>query len=126
MNHGHVTPNPDGSVARCGGPAICSVCALEKIAFDADKKPLAVNGNLGPPAVLPDVEEDENETPHVDQVIGGLQILKKYGEVMLGGMSDWIWASVSPDVTISSQDEADLNKLGWSEDQEYGGWHNFG
>jgi uncharacterized small protein (DUF1192 family) len=28
--HGHVTPNPDGSKVRCGGPAICSVCALEK------------------------------------------------------------------------------------------------
>lgn len=27
--HGHVTPNADGSLARCGGPAICKVCALE-------------------------------------------------------------------------------------------------
>lgn len=27
--HGHVTPNPDGSKARCGGPAICPVCAKE-------------------------------------------------------------------------------------------------
>lgn len=27
--HGHVTPNPDGSKARCGGPAICSACAKE-------------------------------------------------------------------------------------------------
>lgn len=40
MNHGHVTPNPDGSKARCGGPAICAVCAKEaasvvgKDAFD--------------------------------------------------------------------------------------------
>jgi hypothetical protein len=25
--HGHVFPRPDGKVARCGGPAICSVCA---------------------------------------------------------------------------------------------------
>lgn len=29
MSHGHVNPRPDGAVARCGGPAICSVCALE-------------------------------------------------------------------------------------------------
>lgn len=28
-SHGHVTPNPDGSRARCGGPSICSVCARE-------------------------------------------------------------------------------------------------
>lgn len=27
--HGWVTPNPDGAKARCGGPAICSACALE-------------------------------------------------------------------------------------------------
>lgn len=27
--HGHVTPNPNGAKARCGGPTICSVCALE-------------------------------------------------------------------------------------------------
>jgi hypothetical protein len=27
--HGHVTPNPDGSKARCGGPRMCTVCALE-------------------------------------------------------------------------------------------------
>jgi len=29
MNHGHVTPNPDGSKARCGGPPICPICAVE-------------------------------------------------------------------------------------------------
>lgn len=27
--HGHVRPRPDGVKARCGGPAICSECALE-------------------------------------------------------------------------------------------------
>jgi hypothetical protein len=27
--HGWVTPNPDGSKARCGGPALCTQCALE-------------------------------------------------------------------------------------------------
>jgi hypothetical protein len=27
--HGHVRPRPDGVKARCGGPAICHVCALE-------------------------------------------------------------------------------------------------
>lgn len=29
MNHGHVTPNPDGSKARCGGPGICDECSKE-------------------------------------------------------------------------------------------------
>lgn len=29
MGHGHVIPNPDGSKVRCGGRALCSVCALE-------------------------------------------------------------------------------------------------
>lgn len=27
--HGHVIPRPDGVKARCGGPALCSVCAAE-------------------------------------------------------------------------------------------------
>jgi hypothetical protein len=30
--HGHVTPNPDGVKARCGGPALCGVCAKEQAA----------------------------------------------------------------------------------------------
>src|ERR671925_545499 len=29
MGHGHVTPNPDGTKARCGGPALCGQCAQE-------------------------------------------------------------------------------------------------
>lgn len=35
MGHGHVIPNKDGSVARCGGPAICSECAREQAAENA-------------------------------------------------------------------------------------------
>lgn len=38
-NHGHVTPNEDGSKARCGGPSICFVCSKElarKALTDAD------------------------------------------------------------------------------------------
>jgi hypothetical protein len=33
-NHGHVTPNSDGSRERCGGSHICSVCALEQAQKD--------------------------------------------------------------------------------------------
>lgn len=29
--HGHVTPRPDGVVARCGGPALCSQCRFEAV-----------------------------------------------------------------------------------------------
>lgn len=29
MGHGHITPNADGSLCRCGGPALCDVCAKE-------------------------------------------------------------------------------------------------
>ena len=29
MNHGWVTPNTDGTKARCGGPALCRTCQAE-------------------------------------------------------------------------------------------------
>lgn len=34
--HGWVTPNADGSVARCGGPRLCRECALEAAAKCAE------------------------------------------------------------------------------------------
>ncbi len=33
--HGHVTPNADGSKARCGGPGICAACSRESAALAA-------------------------------------------------------------------------------------------
>lgn len=30
--HGHVFPRADGVKARCGGPALCSVCAKDLVA----------------------------------------------------------------------------------------------
>lgn len=35
--HGHVTPNADGSKARCGGPALCIECAIESVQKDASQ-----------------------------------------------------------------------------------------
>jgi hypothetical protein len=29
--HGHVTPNADGTKARCGGPLLCKECAVEYV-----------------------------------------------------------------------------------------------
>ena len=29
QGHGHVTPRPDGAIARCGGPMMCGACARE-------------------------------------------------------------------------------------------------
>ncbi len=29
-SHGHVAKRPDGVLARCGGPALCSECELER------------------------------------------------------------------------------------------------
>ncbi len=31
--HGHVWPRPDGVKARCGGPALCSLCIIDKMKF---------------------------------------------------------------------------------------------
>lgn len=50
MNHGHVTPNPDGSKARCGGPGMCAECSIEKSAQ----------------AQLSDASDEEAAQAHID------------------------------------------------------------
>lgn len=37
MGHGHVASNEDGNLARCGGPALCPICAAEKTEMRASK-----------------------------------------------------------------------------------------
>jgi hypothetical protein len=37
--HGHVIPNANGSKARCGGPAICSKCALDLARLNNSAQP---------------------------------------------------------------------------------------
>jgi Lar family restriction alleviation protein len=34
--HGHVFPRPDGVKAKCGGPAVCAVCAVDLVKQKAD------------------------------------------------------------------------------------------
>ncbi len=54
QGHGHVKPRPDGSRARCGGPALCNVCAKEKAAFDIENKVLETIDDTG---LEPNAEE---------------------------------------------------------------------
>ena len=39
QSHGHVTPNADGYLARCGGPKICKVCLAELAQLRAKSAP---------------------------------------------------------------------------------------
>ena len=36
--HGHIVPNADGTVARCGGPRICKACAAELVELQASAR----------------------------------------------------------------------------------------
>lgn len=33
--HGHAFPRPDGAKAKCGGPVICAVCAVDLVRLKA-------------------------------------------------------------------------------------------
>lgn len=36
--HGHVVPNADGHLARCGGPRTCKICAAELVELQASAR----------------------------------------------------------------------------------------
>lgn len=76
MGHGHVTSNPDGSKARCGGPAICSICSKEQA------------------SVGPAIASDENFKAMVENNIwhDNLGDLLRTVAFCVGGMKDFTWA----------------------------------
>lgn len=45
MKHGHVRPNPDRILARCGGPKLCTQCRMEQALVD-----IVQTGEQGNPA----------------------------------------------------------------------------
>lgn len=45
-SHGHVTPNKDGSRARCGGPGICEVCSREAALAESAREVLCDAGDI--------------------------------------------------------------------------------
>lgn len=42
--HGWVLPRPDGTRAACGGPQVCRICALEKVAFSSTSRITVMEG----------------------------------------------------------------------------------
>lgn len=57
--HGQVTPNPDGSKARCGGPSVCPLCTVEFAEkHHARTQALSAIPNLSKPGIAPLTEYD--------------------------------------------------------------------
>ena len=48
--HGHVYPRPDGNKARCGGPRMCSECALDFVRKNSEA-PVPIPGPLFVPVL---------------------------------------------------------------------------
>lgn len=58
--HGHVTPNPDGTKACCGGPVLCHECARELAETGQPVRTgLSLAQNCEDWDVLPDLKYDE-------------------------------------------------------------------
>ena len=95
MGHGHVTPNPDGVKARCGGPGLCAVCnqeAADAGFYGADGPPekTGVCSKCGQP--LPDGElktERATEAGDPDPADGAPEEGAAEGDVGTGAWVSW-------------------------------------
>lgn len=79
--HGHVRPRADGMKARCGGPAICGVCSIEKARVNSRVDQFPTNeiphGSEGP--IIP--QQDDPRT-----ALGSIRLyLIKYRNAELAG-----------------------------------------
>lgn len=82
MGHGHVTPNPDGSKARCGGPTICEVCRRELAVHEFQMNP--PEGRLGDQPVDPQLHQMMVALIHaIDNTLNGPVRPKKVGFVLM-------------------------------------------
>ena len=64
--HGHVTPNPDGSKARCGGPGMCFECSKEALAIGQK-----INSELAQEKTQEERDRETAENFAVDKCTGG-------------------------------------------------------
>jgi len=64
--HGHVTPNPDGTLARCGGPGICNECSVELAAKKHVLPSFGTRGVRWDDAVLQALNELHKSHPEWD------------------------------------------------------------
>jgi hypothetical protein len=88
MGHGWVTPNIDGSVARCGGPGICEVC---------NKEQLIVGGN--PIAEVVEPSQDWHMKVEEPQSFGEelQKLINRYSVEDSSGTPDFILAKYLQD-----------------------------
>lgn len=111
-NHGHVTPNPDGSKARCGGPSICTQCATE----------LAATGQPLPPGTgtgtgWPDETPAPTATGFIPQRGDAVERWIRQARDRQWGISDPSWDALN-DLLDDYRDHADT---GTTLDQEVTG-----
>ncbi|MBN3757209.1 hypothetical protein G3N95_30005 [Paraburkholderia sp. Tr-20389] len=82
--HGWVTPNADGSVAKCGGPAICRVCAREKAALEG----LPPVRNEPPP--MPAVKPAKRPWQPADIMINGRVLTSAESECLRAAVTSFL------------------------------------
>lgn len=85
MGHGWVIPNADGSKARCGGPAICSVCRRELQQQAANQfEALPVEARLGDEPIDASLHAQMTGIAQaLDEAFNGSNRPKKVGFVLM-------------------------------------------
>ena len=61
----------------------------------------------------------------MDQIADGLRILRQYGDDDVSAEHDVIYASQAPPESMGTVDRADLARLGWFWDENFGCWSRF-
>lgn len=94
--HGWVVPNPDGLLAKCGGPSLCAVCAAEKAQYDASRLMVA-------DMIAPAVSDAQELKAHMQEVDAYCRAAASAARLRTSPGADYLAAKMRASVLASAK-----------------------